>query len=116
VIGGNYALARVDLDDIAMAGGATGRGVNAGTWLSHEIQEQYRKQVHGEAFGVAHAAGLATEARASGATITPGNLRQINPTTIQWTDLYTYPDGTREEVTVTVTSGNITNVSRRTLP
>lgn len=116
VIAGSYALSRVDLDDIAMAGGSAGRGLTAGAWLAHEIQEQYRKQVHGEAYGAAHAAGLATEERASGATITPGTMTQINATTIQWTDTYTYPDGTREAVTVTVTNGNVTNVSRRALP
>jgi len=43
-------------------------------------------------------------------------MTQINATTIQWTDTYTYPDGRREAVTVTVTNGNITNVSRRALP
>lgn len=116
VIVGNYALARVDLDDLAVAGGATGRGLNAGTWLAHEIQEQYRKQVHGEGYAAAHASGLATEERASGATITPGTLTQVNATTIEWTDIYTYPDGRRESVTVTVTDGNVTNVARRALP
>ncbi|MBI5656238.1 MAG: DUF4157 domain-containing protein [Geobacter sp.] len=116
VIAGNYTLSRVDLDDLAMAGGSAGRGLTAGTWLAHEIQEQYRKQAHSEGYPAAHAAGLATEERASGATITPGTMTQINATTIQWTDTYTYPDGTREAVTVTVTNGNITNVSRRALP
>lgn len=116
VVAGSYALSRVDLDDLAMAGGSAGRGLTAGTWLAHEIQEQYRKQAHGEGYGAAHAAGLATEERASGATITPGTMTQINATTIQWTDTYTYPDGRRESVTVTVTNGNITNVSRRALP
>jgi len=113
VIGGNYALSRVDLDDIAMAGPPGGRGVSSGAWLSHEIQEQYRKQVHSESFPVAHAGGLATEARASNATLMPGSLTTIDAHTIEWTDTYTFPDGTREDVTVRVRDGNIVSVNRR---
>jgi len=48
------------------------------------------------------AAGLAVEARAAGATITPGSIRQIDATTTQITYIYTYPDRTREEAQILV--------------
>jgi len=115
VIVGSYVLSKVDLDDIAAFGLPGGRGLNAGTALAHEILEQYRKQVHREAYPVAHAAGLASEARAAGATITPGSLRQVGPGSIEIKDIYTYRDGTRQEVTIVVTDGNVTSVTRRDL-
>lgn len=113
---GSYALSTVDLGDISVFGPAGARGLNAATALAHELLEQYRKQIHSESFPTAHAAGLATEARAAGATITPGNITQIDPSTTEIQDTYTYPDGTREEVTITLRNGNVTNVRRRALP
>jgi hypothetical protein len=113
---GSYLLSTVDLGDISAFGPAGARGLNAATALAHELLEQYRKQIHSEDFPTAHAAGLAVEARAAGATITPGNIQQIDATTTQIADIYTYPDRTREEVTITLRGGNVTGVRRRPLP
>lgn len=116
VVVGSYELSTLDLDDIEALGGPSGRGLNAGTAMAHEIVEQYRKQVHREAYPVAHAAGLASEARAAGATITPGPMRQVNASTVEIQDIYEYPDRTRQEVTITLVRNNVTNVRRRDLP
>ena len=116
VIVGSYELSTLDLGDIEAFGGPSGRGLNAGTAMAHEIMEQYRKQVHRESYPVAHAAGLASEARAAGAIITPGPMRQVNASTVEIQDIYEYPDRTRQEVTITLVGNNVTNVSRRNLP
>jgi hypothetical protein len=113
---GSYLLSTIDLTDIAAFGSPTGRGLNAGTALAHELHEQYRKQVHSESFPVSHTSALAVEARAAGATITPGNIRQVSATVTEIQDIYTFPDGTKEEVTIELTNGNVTNVTRRKLP
>lgn len=115
VIGGSFALSRVDLDDVAAAG-TQGEGMNGGSILVHEITEQTRKQAQGEAFPAAHATATHAEEDAVGATRGPSHMRQVNPTTIEAVTPYTYPDGHIVEVTVIIVNGNFTNVQRRTLP
>jgi hypothetical protein len=111
---GSYPQGKIDLDDIERFGFGVGQGITAGSALTHEIQEQYRKQVHGEAIGPAHASGIAAEERAAGARRGSGTVRQISATTLEYTIPYTYPDGRIVEVIFTVTNGNVTNVTRRT--
>ena len=65
---------------------------------------------------MAHAAGLASEARAANATITPGPLTPIDAHTVEIQDIYVYRDGTREEVTIRIRDGNVVSVRRRMLP
>jgi hypothetical protein len=120
VLGGNYQLSRTDLDDLSALGtqgsAGVGQGRTGGTVLAHEILEQYRKQVHGEAFPVAHAAATAAEEIAVGATRGAERFRQVNPTTLEVTIPYTYPDGRVVEVTWDIVNGNYQNVRRRVLP
>jgi hypothetical protein len=120
VLGGNYQLARVDLDDVAARGTqgsvGVGQGITGGAVLVHEISEQYRKQVHGESFPVAHAAAIASEQVATGATRGAERYRQVNATTLEVTIPYTYPDGRVVEVTWDIVNGNFQNVRRRVLP
>jgi hypothetical protein len=114
VLIGSYPQGKIDLDDIERFGFGVGQGITAGSTLVHEIQEQYRKQVFGEAVGTAHAAGVAAEERAAGATRGTETVRRISSTTIEIMVPYTYPDGRIVEVTFTVTSGNVTSVTRNT--
>ena len=118
VLGGNYALSRVDLDDVAALGTQAsvglGMGRTGGSLLAHEILEQYRKQVHGEGFTAAHAQATAAEEGAVGATRGPErftNATDANNFTV--TIPYTYPDGRVVEVTWDVVNGNYQNVRRR---
>ncbi|KQR12284.1 DUF4157 domain-containing protein [Cellulomonas sp. Leaf334] len=117
VLGGNFGLSRVDLDDVAALGsqGAVGVGMGrtGGSLLAHEILEQYRKQVHGEDFGPAHAAASASENTAVGGTRGAErftNRVDVNNFTV--TIPYTYPDGHVVEVTWDVVNGNYQNVRR----
>lgn len=112
VLVGSYAQGKIDLDDITQFG--SGEGISDASTLIHEIQEQYRKQVHGEAYGTAHASGISAEERAAGATRGASTSRTISATTIEITVPYTYPDGRIVDVTFRVTNGNVTSVSRRT--
>jgi Domain of unknown function (DUF4157) len=120
VLGGNYALSRTDLDDLSALGTqgsvGVGQGRTGGTVLAHEILEQYRKQVHGEAFPVAHAAAIAAEEVAIGATRGAERFRQVDATTLEVTIPYTYPDGRVVEVTWDIVNGNYQNVRRRVIP
>jgi hypothetical protein len=119
VLGGNYALSRVDLDDLSVLGtqeGGVSGGRTGGSVLVHEVTEQYRKQVHGEAFPVAHAEATRAEEAALGATRGAERFRQVNPTTLEVTIPYTYPDGHIVEVTWDIVNGNYGNVRRRVLP
>jgi hypothetical protein len=118
VLGGSYALSTVDLDDVAALGtqGSVGLGMGrtGGSLLAHEILEQYRKQVHGEGFGLAHAQATAAEEGAVGATRGPErytNMINVNNFTV--TIPYTYSDGHVVEVTWDVVNGNYRNVRRR---
>ena len=111
---GSYPQGKVDLDDIEQFGFGVGTGISAGSALVHEIQEQFRKQVHGEAFGPAHASGISAEERAAGATRGAATSRTISATTTEITVPYTYPDGRIVDVTFRVTNGNVTSVTRRT--
>jgi len=118
VLGGNYALSRVDLDDVAALGTQASVGLSmgrtSGSLLAHEILEQYRKQVHGEGFSAAHARATAAEEGAVGATRGPErytNATGANNFTV--TIPYTYPDGHVVEVTWDVVNGNYQNARRR---
>ena len=97
VIVGNYALARVDLDDVeqfGMTSSHSREGDNAAVQLVHEITEQYRKQVHGEGFQTAHQAGYRAQERVLGATLvneTP--MTRIGGDLGEVTTTYRYPDG-----------------------
>jgi hypothetical protein len=119
VIVGNYALGRVDLDDVAAFGFESSHsrmGDNAAVQLIHEITEQYRKQVHREGFPVAHPAGYAAQERLLGARLvkespmTPvggGTLGEVTTT-------YRYPDGREVDVIVRMdfATGAIVSVRR----
>lgn len=118
VIVGNYALARVDLDDVeqfGMTSSHSREGDNAAVQLVHEITEQYRKQVHGEGFQTAHQAGYRAQERVLGATLvnetpmTPigGDLGEVTTT-------YRYPDGRIVDVTTQMNfrTGQIVSVRR----
>jgi len=112
VIGGQYTTGKIDLDDAQQFGNGVGQGLNMGGVLVHEITEQYRKQVHGESFPVAHAAALDAEARAVGAPRGTETFKTINASTTEITFPYTYPGGNVVNVVLTVANGNITNVTR----
>jgi hypothetical protein len=119
VLGGNYALSRVDLDDLSALGtqeGGVSQGRTGGSVLVHEVTEQYRKQVQGEAFPAAHAEGTKAEEAALGATRGTERYRQVNPTTLEVTIPYTYPDGHIVEVTWDIVNGNYGNVRRKLIP
>jgi hypothetical protein len=119
VIVGNYALERVDLDDVGTFGFESSHsemGDNAAVQLIHEITEQYRKQVHGESFPVAHQAGYRAQERLLGATLvrespmTPipgGTLGEVTTT-------YRYPNGREVDVITRMdfATGNIVSVRR----
>lgn len=111
VLIGAYATAQIDLDDVAALGSGLG-GTTTATALVHEITEQYRRQVHGEAFAPAHRAGERAEEVMSGAIRGTHTVRQINPTTVEITVPWTYPDGRVVDVVMTVANGNVTNVTR----
>jgi hypothetical protein len=120
IVGGSYDLSRVDLDDLSALGTQEGLGLGAGmtggTALVHEVTEQYRKQVQGEAFGPAHAKATAAESAATGATRGNESFQQVNSTTLQVTIPYTYPDGHVVEETMDIVNGNFTNVRRKVIP
>lgn len=118
VIVGNYQLARIDLDDVEAFGLTSSHsreGDNAAVQLVHEITEQYRKQVHSEAFPTAHPAGYAAQERVLGATLvretpmtqTGGGLGEVTTT-------YRYPDGREVDVITSInfTTGQIAGVRR----
>lgn len=118
VLGGNYQLSRVDLDDVAALGSqgsvGVGMGRTGGSLLAHEILEQYRKQVHGEDFRTAHAQASAAEGVAVGATRGAERFsNQVDTNNFTVTIPYTYPDGRVVEVTWDVVNGNYGNVRRR---
>ena len=119
VLVGNYALSRVDLDDVAAFGSVSSHsemGDNAAVQLIHEITEQYRKQVHGEAFDVAHQAGYRAQERLLGATL----VRESPMTPIpggsqgQVTTTYRYPSGREVDVITRMdfATGGIISVRR----
>jgi hypothetical protein len=122
VMVGNYALSRVDLDDVAAFGFESSHsrmGDNAAVQLIHELTEQRRKQINSEAFGPAHAAGYAAQERLLGATL----LREspMTPTTPgrgEVTTTYRYPDGREVDVITTLdfTTGGIVGVRRVVRP
>jgi hypothetical protein len=119
VLGGNYALSRVDLDDLSALGtqeSGVSQGRTGGSILVHEVTEQYRKQVLGEAFPAAHAQATGAEEAAIGATRGAERYRQVNATTLEVTIPYTYPDGHIVEVTWDIVNGNYGNVRRKVLP
>ena len=119
VIVGNYALSRVDLDDVESFGFTSSHsrmGDNAAVQLVHEITEQYRKQIHGEAFGVAHKAGYAAQERLLGAKLvheTP--MTPVGGTLGEVTTTYRYPDGRIVDVTTRMdfATGQIVSVKRK---
>ncbi len=119
VLGGNYALSRVDLDDLGALGtqeAGVSQGRTGGSVLVHEVTEQFRKQVSGEAFPAAHAKATAAEEQAIGATRGAERFRQVDPTTLEVTIPYTYPDGHIVEVTWDIVNGNYGNVRRKVIP
>jgi hypothetical protein len=119
VLGGNYQLSRVDLDDLSALGtqeAGVSEGRTGGSVLVHEVTEQFRKQVHGEGFAAAHAVATGAEEAAIGATRGAERFRQVNPTTLEVTIPYTYPDGHIVEVTWDIVNGNYGNVRRKVIP
>jgi len=119
VLGGNYALSRVDLDDLSALGtqeAGVSEGRTGGSVLVHEVTEQFRKQVRGEGFAAAHAVATGAEEAAIGATRGAERFRQVNPTTLEVTIPYTYPDVHIVEVTWDIVNGNYGNVRRKLIP
>jgi len=106
------------LDDEAVLGTqeslGLGQGATAGAVLAHEIEEQFRKQQHGQGFDEAHAAALAVEAQAVGAarTVTQRSI----PGGREYTYTYNYPDGRVVELKFDVINGNRTNIRRTVRP
>ncbi|MGV8966275.1 MAG: DUF4157 domain-containing protein [Cellulomonas sp.] len=118
VLGGNYALSRVDLDDAAALGSQASAGVGmgrtGGSLLAHEVLEQFRKQVHGEGFTTAHAQATAAESAAVGGTRGAERFTNVTDTNnFTVTIPYTYPDGHVVDVTWDVVNGNYQNVQRK---
>ena len=112
VLIGSYDLGKIDLDDISTLGQGAG-GTTTATALAHELVEQYRKQVHSEAYPVAHRAGEKTEEAMTGATRGSHTVRQVDPATIEVTVPWVYPDGRTVDVTMTIVQGNVTGVTRK---
>jgi hypothetical protein len=113
VIVGLYATGQIDLSDIQQFGNGVQQGANSGGALVHEIYEQYRKQVHGESYPVAHTAAIQSENRATGATRGTETVKQINSSTIEVTIPYTYPDGKVINTIMTITNNNVTGVIQK---
>jgi hypothetical protein len=119
VIVGNYDLSRIDLDDVAAFGFESSHGEmgdNAAMQLIHEITEQYRKQVHGEAFDPAHKAGYAAQERLLGAKLVSESPMTPIPggTLGEVTTTYRYPSGREVDVVARMdfATGNIVSVKR----
>jgi hypothetical protein len=115
VLIGAYSTGQIDLDDISALGSGLG-GTTTATALVHELIEQYRKQIHGEAYAVAHPAGERAEEGISGATRGAHSVRPINANTIEVTVPWTYPDGRIVDVVMTITDGNVMGVRRTVRP
>lgn len=118
VAGGSFPQSKVDLDDVAALGSqesvGVGMGRTGGSLLAHEILEQYRKQVHGEAYTTAHATASAAENAAVGGTRGAQTITNYTDgANFTITIPYTYPDGHVVEVTWDVVSGNYQNVRRK---
>ena len=122
VLVGNYALARVDLDDVAAFGFESSHsrmGDNAAVQLIHELTEQRRRQINGEAFGPAHAAGYAAQERLLGATLVRESpMTPTTPGRGEVTTTYRYPDRREVDVITTLdfTTGGIVSVRRVVRP
>ena len=116
---GSWAGRSIDVADMeAMGAGPSGSVAT----LIHELVEQFQGQVLSAGYGSettgAHGAGIAAESAVVGAT--RGAQRAISSSVnadgtinavveVPWT----YPNGTVVTVTLTITSNNITNVTRR---
>lgn len=116
VIVGNYALSRLDLDDLARFGGESSHsrmGDNTASMLQHELVEQQRKQINGEAFPAAHAVSLAAQGRMLGATWV-GDVPRAVPGGVEITRTWRYPDGREVDTITTIdtATGNVTGVGR----
>jgi hypothetical protein len=126
---GSYALSQIDIGDIE-ALGIGQRGWDARAALLHELVEQRQKQLgataaergYGSPTTGAHGQGLAAElgmigavlesdTGLVGATQNPDGTMNGSRTVV-----FRYPDGTRWRVEVTLSSNNITNVTRTKLP
>jgi hypothetical protein len=108
---GSYALARIDLDDLAKLG--SGEGISDASALAHELVEQFRRQVSGEDYPTAHAAGAAEEEVVTGAVRGQSTRRDIDAHSYEIEIAYHYPDRT-VWVTRVVRDQNIVAVRRRT--
>ena len=108
---GSYALARIDLDDLAKLG--SGEGISDASALAHELVEQFRRQVFGEDYPTAHAAGMAEEEAVTGAVRGQSTRRDIDAHSYEIEIAYHYPDRT-VWVTRVVRDQNIVAVRRRT--
>ncbi|WP_394821426.1 hypothetical protein [Pendulispora albinea] len=114
---GGFRQSKIDLDDVRALGIHTS-GTNAGAALTHEISEQFEKQVTGANEGTAHVTALQAEARAVGATRIAASSRAVNATTVETTISYRYPNGGILDLVMFVTKGtnNITDVVRTWRP
>jgi hypothetical protein len=121
VMGGNYDLSEIDLEDVWAFGADSKEAMSAMAILAHEIEEQYQKQVNGKGFGGkdrgAHGEALKAEAEASGAVreneyskdLVKNDDGTINEKKIF---IYRYPDGSLVEVVATFDHGHIVDVQR----
>jgi hypothetical protein len=120
VIVGSYVLSQIDLDDIEAFG--SGEGVSSASTLVHEIEEQYRKQVHAETYGIAHASGINLENQVTGAVrgsevpLTPAVQHPDGTVSVTLKIPYTYPDGRIVDVVLIIDHSKITNVTRTERP
>jgi hypothetical protein len=120
VIVGSYGQSSVDLDDVeafGMESSHSRMGDNAAVQLVHEITEQYRKQVPGEGFDVAHRAGYAAQERVLGAQLvreTPMTPIPGSSSRGEVTTTYRYPDGREVDVMTRMdfSTGQILSVRR----
>ncbi len=116
VLVGSYDAQKIDIADIEAFG--KGEGVSSLSSLMHEIVEQYRKQVQGEAYDIAHfTGGVPAEEEMSGAVRGDHKVEKsvTNPdgsTELEVSIPYTYPNGKVVSVKLTIIDGNIKKVER----
>ena len=116
VIGGNYALEKIDISDIAAFG--NNKAMSAGSTLGHEIIEQSLKQKDGLNFNNAHAGAITTEQGITGYTRNEAgqsfSVTKNANGTISGTITVPYTkDGKTVIVTITLINSNITKVQEK---
>jgi RHS repeat-associated protein len=116
VIGGSYALGKIDISDIASFG--NNKAMSAGSTLAHEIIEQSFKQKDGMNYNDAHAKALTTEQGITGysrneAGQTSSVTRNTDGTMSGTITVPYVKDGKTVNVTITLINNNITKVQEK---